>query len=68
MMYNNLNGSFTKRSFDVTDFEYHGTVPKFHTAKEMAGFMLDLPLDTAQRLARTQTDRAPINGALSVIF
>ncbi|NUU63636.1 SDR family NAD(P)-dependent oxidoreductase [Paenibacillus agri] len=33
---------FAKRSFDVTEFEYHGTVPKFHTAKEMAHFMLDL--------------------------
>jgi short-subunit dehydrogenase len=33
---------FAKRSFDVTEFEYHGTVPKFHTAKEMARFMLDL--------------------------
>ncbi|TCZ78120.1 SDR family NAD(P)-dependent oxidoreductase [Paenibacillus albiflavus] len=33
---------FAKRSFDVSEFEYHGTVPKFHTAKEMARFMLDL--------------------------
>ncbi|AIQ38529.1 oxidoreductase [Paenibacillus sp. FSL R5-0345] len=33
---------FAKRAFDITDFEYHGAVPKFHTAKEMAGFMLDL--------------------------
>ncbi|MFF2912707.1 SDR family NAD(P)-dependent oxidoreductase [Paenibacillus sp. NPDC057934] len=33
---------FAKRSFDVAEFEYHGTVPKFHTAKEMAHFMLDL--------------------------
>ncbi|WP_040950984.1 SDR family NAD(P)-dependent oxidoreductase [Gorillibacterium massiliense] len=33
---------FAKRSFDVSEFEYLGTVPKFHTAKEMAGFMLDL--------------------------
>lgn len=33
---------FAKRSFDVSEFKYHGTVPKFHTAKEMAGFMLDL--------------------------
>ncbi|MEW9699564.1 SDR family NAD(P)-dependent oxidoreductase [Paenibacillus sp. SI8] len=33
---------FAKRSFDITEFEYHGTVPKFHTAKEMATFMLDL--------------------------
>ena len=33
---------FAKHAFDITDFEYHGAVPKFHTAKEMAGFMLDL--------------------------
>ncbi|MED4781132.1 SDR family NAD(P)-dependent oxidoreductase [Brevibacillus choshinensis] len=33
---------FAKRAFDLNEFEYHGTVPKFHTAKEMAGFMLDL--------------------------
>ncbi|BBI36668.1 SDR family NAD(P)-dependent oxidoreductase [Cohnella abietis] len=33
---------FAKRSFDISEFEYLGTVPKFHTAKEMAGFMLDL--------------------------
>ncbi|MFC5702667.1 SDR family NAD(P)-dependent oxidoreductase [Cohnella faecalis] len=33
---------FAKRALNVKDFEYHGTVPKFHTAKEMAGFMLDL--------------------------
>lgn len=33
---------FAKRAFDIKDFEYHGSVPRFHTAKEMAGFMLDL--------------------------
>ncbi|AWV34518.1 SDR family NAD(P)-dependent oxidoreductase [Paenibacillus odorifer] len=33
---------FAKLSFDVPEFEYQGTVPKYHTAKEMAGFMLDL--------------------------
>ena len=27
---------------DINNFEYEGTVPKFHTAKEMADFMLDL--------------------------
>lgn len=33
---------FAKRALDLNAFEYQGTVPKFHTAKEMAGFMLDL--------------------------
>lgn len=33
---------FAKRSFDISEFDYNETVPKFHTAKEMAGFMLDL--------------------------
>jgi short-subunit dehydrogenase len=33
---------FAQRSFDLDDFKYEGNVPKFHTAKEMAGFMLDL--------------------------
>ncbi|MBS2970080.1 SDR family NAD(P)-dependent oxidoreductase [Metabacillus sp. KIGAM252] len=33
---------FAKRSMDLDSFEYEGAVPKFHTAKEMAGFMLDL--------------------------
>ncbi|MGA9287140.1 MAG: SDR family NAD(P)-dependent oxidoreductase [Anaerobacillus sp.] len=33
---------FANRSMDVDNFEYEGTVPKFHTAKEMADFMLDL--------------------------
>ena len=33
---------FAQRSFDVSDFEYNGTVPQYHTAKEMAQFMLDL--------------------------
>lgn len=33
---------FAKHALDVKDFEYHGTVPKFHTGKEMAGFLLDL--------------------------
>lgn len=33
---------FAQRSLDVNEFEYKGTVPQFHTAKEMAQFMLDL--------------------------
>ncbi|GGG08952.1 oxidoreductase [Paenibacillus albidus] len=33
---------FAKRSFDVDQFEYEGTVPKFHTAEQMAGFLLEL--------------------------
>ncbi|MED3540582.1 SDR family NAD(P)-dependent oxidoreductase [Bacillus toyonensis] len=33
---------FIKRSLDTDEFTYEEVVPKFHTAKEMAGFMLDL--------------------------
>ncbi|OUM47874.1 oxidoreductase [Bacillus pseudomycoides] len=33
---------FAKRSYDVDNFEYNGVVPKFHTAEQMAGFLLDL--------------------------
>ncbi len=33
---------FANRSMDVDNFEYEGTVPQYHTAKEMADFMLDL--------------------------
>ncbi|MEW9502828.1 SDR family NAD(P)-dependent oxidoreductase [Jeotgalibacillus marinus] len=33
---------FAKRSFDVDEFQYDGVVPKFHTAIEMAEFMLEL--------------------------
>ncbi|MFE6707625.1 SDR family NAD(P)-dependent oxidoreductase [Bacillus thuringiensis] len=33
---------FAKRSLDTDEFQYEGVVPKFHTAKEMAGFMLEL--------------------------
>ncbi|KQU08233.1 oxidoreductase [Bacillus sp. Leaf13] len=33
---------FAKRSYDVDNFEYDGFVPKFHTAEQMAGFLLDL--------------------------
>lgn len=33
---------FIKSALDLEAFHYEGVVPKFHTAKEMAGFMLDL--------------------------
>ncbi|AQY49812.1 short chain dehydrogenase/reductase family oxidoreductase [Listeria weihenstephanensis FSL R9-0317] len=33
---------FAKRARDENEFEYEGRVAKFHTAKEMAGFLLDL--------------------------
>lgn len=33
---------FAKRSFDLEQFEYEGRVAKFHTAAQMAGFLLDL--------------------------
>ncbi|MBJ8055053.1 SDR family NAD(P)-dependent oxidoreductase [Bacillus cereus] len=33
---------FIKRSLDTDKFTYEEVVPKFHTAKEMAGFMLNL--------------------------
>lgn len=33
---------FELHSLDVNEFQYEGQVPKFHTAKEMAGFMLEL--------------------------
>jgi len=33
---------FIKSALDLDAFHYEGVVPKFHTAKEMAGFMLDL--------------------------
>jgi len=33
---------FIKRALDLEVFHYEGVVPKFHTAKEMAGFMLEL--------------------------
>ncbi|MGG0150804.1 SDR family NAD(P)-dependent oxidoreductase [Bacillus mycoides] len=33
---------FAKRSLDADEFQYEDVIPKFHTAKEMAGFMLDL--------------------------
>ncbi|MEH7484228.1 SDR family NAD(P)-dependent oxidoreductase [Neobacillus drentensis] len=33
---------FAQRSLDIDEFQYEGAVPKFHTSKQMAGFMLDL--------------------------
>ncbi|MDQ0200789.1 SDR family NAD(P)-dependent oxidoreductase [Neobacillus ginsengisoli] len=33
---------FAKRSFDVDEFQYEGMVPKYHTSKQMADFMLEL--------------------------
>ncbi|WP_068618359.1 SDR family NAD(P)-dependent oxidoreductase [Paenibacillus tuaregi] len=33
---------FAKRSLDIDEFRYEGAVPKFHTAQEMAGFLLEL--------------------------
>lgn len=33
---------FAKRSFELEQFEYKGVVPKYHTAKEMAEFLLNL--------------------------
>ena len=33
---------FAKRSYDVDNFEYDDVVPKFHTAEQMAGFLLNL--------------------------
>lgn len=33
---------FAKRSLNVEQFQYEGAIPKYHTAQEMAGFMLDL--------------------------
>ncbi|MHA7965045.1 SDR family NAD(P)-dependent oxidoreductase [Paenibacillus sp. CAU 1782] len=33
---------FAKVSFNVDQFQYEGVVPKFHTAQQMAGFLLEL--------------------------
>ncbi|MGA4719958.1 SDR family NAD(P)-dependent oxidoreductase [Fictibacillus nanhaiensis] len=33
---------FAKRSMDLEEFQYEGAMPKFHTAAEMANFLLDL--------------------------
>ncbi|MDY8094921.1 SDR family NAD(P)-dependent oxidoreductase [Paenibacillus polymyxa] len=33
---------FVKKSLDAEDFDYKANMPKYHTAKQMAGFMVDL--------------------------
>jgi len=33
---------FVKKSIDVEDYDYKANMPKYHTAKEMAGFMVEL--------------------------
>ncbi|EHS58605.1 SDR family NAD(P)-dependent oxidoreductase [Paenibacillus kribbensis] len=33
---------FANKSVDVEDFDYKANMPKYHTAKQMAGFMVDL--------------------------
>ncbi|KZB90971.1 hypothetical protein A2U94_13180 [Bacillus sp. VT 712] len=33
---------FANRARGTAGFDYKGNVPKYHTAKEMAGFLLDL--------------------------
>ncbi|MNW31300.1 Sulfoacetaldehyde reductase [compost metagenome] len=33
---------FAKKSIDVEDYDYKASMPKYHTAKEMAGFMVEL--------------------------
>lgn len=33
---------FEQHSLDIDEFQYEGQFPKFHTSKEMAGFMLEL--------------------------
>lgn len=33
---------FVKKSIDAEDFDYKANMPKYHTAKQMAGFMVDL--------------------------
>jgi short-subunit dehydrogenase len=33
---------FVKKSIDVEDYDYKANMPKYHTAKEMAGFMVQL--------------------------
>jgi hypothetical protein len=33
---------FANRSMDIDNFEYAVAVPRFHTAQQMAGFLLDL--------------------------
>ncbi|MDF2645038.1 MAG: oxidoreductase [Paenibacillus sp.] len=31
-----------KKSLDTEEFDYKANMPKYHTAKKMAGFMVDL--------------------------
>ncbi|KUP25126.1 SDR family NAD(P)-dependent oxidoreductase [Paenibacillus sp. DMB5] len=33
---------FVKKSIDAEEFDYKANMPKYHTAKQMAGFMVDL--------------------------
>ncbi|WP_068496675.1 SDR family NAD(P)-dependent oxidoreductase [Paenibacillus kribbensis] len=33
---------FVKKSIDVEDYDYKANMPKYHTAKQMAGFMVEL--------------------------
>lgn len=33
---------FVKKSLDAEKFDYKANMPKYHTAKQMAGFMVDL--------------------------
>ncbi|MCZ1269443.1 SDR family NAD(P)-dependent oxidoreductase [Paenibacillus tundrae] len=33
---------FAERAFDLDQFKYEGRVPQFHTAEQMAGFLLEL--------------------------
>jgi uncharacterized protein len=33
---------FAKHALNKDDFQYEGAIPKYHTSKEMAGFLLDL--------------------------
>lgn len=33
---------FVKKSLDTEEFDYKANMPKYHTAKQMAGFMVDL--------------------------
>lgn len=33
---------FGKKSLDTEEFDYKANMPKYHTAKQMAGFMVDL--------------------------
>ena len=40
---------FAKRSLDVDQFEYEGTIKKYHTSKEMAACLLEL-YDSSKQL------------------